>query len=286
MAWQKYPLVFNLHSPLHIGYRKTGNLQQTRKYVPGKVIWAALTARLTRDSANGSNATEYQRIGALLKENFRFGYFYPAIPKKNSSITTPDDVKECFFWEKETEFDFRFLASYASTALNYDCQSTEEGSLHEVEYIAAQTRPLKRDEQPQQVFLIGAIYLKSDAVNIPPLKEWRNAIKKIQLGGEKNAGWGRVELVNELKPTAKEPGVEYNQGDYIKEHVFVSQHNDIADKIQGRVEPFVGWERASAAESKRSWQISTPFVCFAPGSRVTEKIRFKISEYFGILQSD
>ena len=48
MAWQKYDLAFQLLAPLHIGYRKVGNLMQSRGYVPGKNLWAALTARLTR----------------------------------------------------------------------------------------------------------------------------------------------------------------------------------------------------------------------------------------------
>ena len=53
MAWTHYRLKFRLISPLFVGFRRSGNLWETRRYVPGKVLWAALTARLTRDRGLG-----------------------------------------------------------------------------------------------------------------------------------------------------------------------------------------------------------------------------------------
>ncbi|HEX9926566.1 MAG TPA: hypothetical protein VGD99_28225, partial [Anaerolineae bacterium] len=84
MAWQKYELIFRLLSPLHIGHRKVSNLMQSRSYVPGKVLWAALTARLTRDYDNGRDGQRYEKIGNKVCQHFRFGYLYPALPTDGS----------------------------------------------------------------------------------------------------------------------------------------------------------------------------------------------------------
>src|SRR5213082_2804295 len=72
MTWTAYRIVFRLLSPMHIGWRKVGNLQQTRPYVLGRSLWGALTARLTRIS--GSN--DYSEIGEQVDQQLAFTYFY------------------------------------------------------------------------------------------------------------------------------------------------------------------------------------------------------------------
>jgi len=79
MSWQCYDLIFRLMAPLHVGWRKSGNLQQTRGYVPGKNQWAALTARLTREYDDGAKGQRYVEIGQKVQKHFRFGYLYPAL---------------------------------------------------------------------------------------------------------------------------------------------------------------------------------------------------------------
>jgi hypothetical protein len=51
MNWIGYRVVFRLRSPLHIGWRKAGNVQVTRPYLTGRSFWGALTERLVRDTA-------------------------------------------------------------------------------------------------------------------------------------------------------------------------------------------------------------------------------------------
>ena len=53
MTWRAFEVVLRLRSPMHIGCGKVGNLQRTRPYVTGRVLWGALTMRLTRDAAQG-----------------------------------------------------------------------------------------------------------------------------------------------------------------------------------------------------------------------------------------
>lgn len=287
MTWQKYTLVFKLLSQLHVGYRKVGNLLQTRKYVPGKLIWAALTARLTRDFADGGDANKYREIGDLLKEHFRFGYFYPALAEPNTTnITVSKDLKKHYFWCNEADFDYRFLNSYASTALNSDFQSAEEGSLHEVEFIAPKTRPLGSEDVARQVYLKGEIYLDDSQPLSGTLYHWQDALQNLQLGAERNYGLGRVELMPFEEPQAASIQIELEEGQKIRAHALAN--NQLAPKhavpIQGQVEPLLGWERAPANSQGKHWQISSPFVCYVPGSRVREKMKLEISEDYGLLK--
>ncbi|WP_322797546.1 RAMP superfamily CRISPR-associated protein, partial [Thermoflexus sp.] len=180
MAWVHYVLRFRLLSPLHIGDRKMGNLMQTRPYVTGRVLWAALTARLTRDLGRGTRARGYQGIGAKIKKNFRFGYLWPSL----------DGETPYFPWDHD-DFEYLLLGSYVSTAIDYDRQAAQEGSLHEVEFIA----PVARDGRP--VYLIGDLWVRVDDpwvrdVLSPELQRLWEVLNRLQLGGERTYGWGRV----------------------------------------------------------------------------------------------
>lgn len=273
MTWQKYPLCFRLLSPLHIGYRKIGNLMQTRGYVPGKSLWAALTARLTRDSGNGTDVQCYITIGQAVKESFRFCYLYPALPKDaTKDVKSADDLTIHYPW-KGSLFDYRFLSSYASTALNYDQQAAAEGLLHEVEFIRPWACPLPDDDQPLPVYLVGCLYVQDHLSQ--ELAGWRTALSRVQLGGERGYGWGRVHLESlpdqggPVNPTVK---VEKNKP--VLAHVRAE-----GVSLVGPVEPLVGWERDSDENSVRNWRLSSATICYVPGAVVTTESTFVIGHY-------
>ena len=75
MDWQPYRLVYQAKSPIHIGYRTLGFIQRTRYYIPGRALWGAITANLTR--AYGSYE-QYGPVGEDVKSSILFSYFYPA----------------------------------------------------------------------------------------------------------------------------------------------------------------------------------------------------------------
>ncbi len=181
MTWTAYQVSFRLLSPLHIGWRKLGNLQQTRPYVTGRGLWGALTARLTRE-LGGSN---YQEIGKQIDEQLAFTYFYPST-QPDYPPTQSDDA---FLWpwsDRWDEFSWTFLGSYASTALE-NARNAEAGSLHETEFIAPYTRNSTSDEESVPVYLVGYIF-EQDTCNL----SWQRALSKLQLGGERGYGWGRI----------------------------------------------------------------------------------------------
>ncbi len=277
MAWTYYPLKLRLLSPLHIGYRKVGNLMQTRPYVPGKVLWAALTARLTRMAGKGADGQAYQDTGAAVRRHFRLGYLWPSL----------DGTSPYWPWEHE-DFDYLLLNSYASTALNYDQQSAEEGSLHETEFMA----PVARNGQA--VHLVGDLWVREG--DLPDaLRGWKDAFQKLQLGGERTYGWGRVACCSEWSDGQR------GSGTTTAGHIWREQNGEIVltlpvdkDKrltahavatgergvsgIVGPVEPLVGWERDNE-NSGRTWRLSTALICWAPDSRPSEDIAIQVGPY-------
>ena len=276
MVWQKYELVFRLLSPLHIGYRRVGNLQQTRGYVPGKNLWAALTVRLTRDFDDGTAGLRYQAIGESVKSGFRFGYLYPAVPKDgNQDVESVGDLETHYPW-KDDLFAYRFLSSYTSTALDHGRQVAAEGLLHETEFIRPWAQPLSDDSQPLPVHLVGSIYVRENLGGA--LAGWSMALERIQVGGERGYGWGRLRLCPKslsAQAFCEEPTVVVAKGDPILAHVSAGQCEDIV----GPIEPLVGWERDNTDKSTKNWRLSSPLICYAPGASVTVERSFTIGHY-------
>lgn len=271
MAWTHYALKFRLLSPMHIGYRKVGNLMQTRPYVPGKNLWAALTARLTRDHHDGRQSECYRIIGGLVQQHFRFGYLWPSL----------NGIEPYFPW-KYDDFDYQVLDSYASTALDYTANAAHEGSLHETEYIA----PRARTEMP--VYLLGDLWVKA---SLPKeLIYWKREMDKLQLGGERAYGWGHLAYCSDWKNVQLERGrtiadhewkekngkivLTLNENDKITAHALASGPGAVGS-LTGPIEPLVGREwKEFAGQCVRFAD-----VYFSPGCKVVdEKTNFEIKD--------
>jgi hypothetical protein len=226
-----------------------GNLQATRPYVPGRVLWAALTARLTRNLGMGCREEEYRSTGQNLLENLRFGYLWPS----------QDGQNPCYPWDDPDEFDYHFLNSYVSTALDYDKQGAQDGSLHEAEFIMPRTR------QGQPVYLTSWLWARDDSLE----STWQQALGQVMLGGERRYGWGRVKLVSEWipldNPVIPNPeGFTWNKP--IPAHCRVVG-DPIAD-WSGEVEPLVGWEaKEGGARKALTAQVTA---AYAPGAKGSE----------------
>lgn len=285
-----YRVIFRLRTLLHIGQGKSGNVQFTRPYVTGRVMWGALTARLTRDQHQGSgpvtNSAKYEKVGRCVHNELAFTYFYPTV--KNGDHADVD----LWPWEKESAFRRRFLSSYASTALSYPRQSALEGSLHEVECITPYTQDQDTKQQAQPVYLLGYIFAKDDT-NL----EWKSALNRLQIGGEQGYGWGRIELENISELTDPEifgmytvdrsswpPVLELTKEQTVLAHTCVP---DSASKIEGDVEPLVGRETKINGNGKGGFGtiLSQARICWIPGSSVTGDARIRIGHY-GIWEYD
>lgn len=262
MTWQAYRVVFRLLAPIHIGYRKVGNIQLTRPYVTGRVLWGALTARLTRDMVFTPRGEDYIEKGKQVNERLAFTYFYPAVEE--------DGDYKPYLPPFDDEFYYRFLFTYASTALEYDRFAAEEGSLHEVEYIGPYTR-----DEGAPVYLAGYVFAKDSG-----LSGWQRALERVQLGGERGYGWGKVRL-EKLKSLQRDinvfgykVGLEGNRPTVTvpKDHPLLAHTDAEGISAAGPIEPLVGreWENLPNPERRvgAGQHLSKAEICYAPGSTI------------------
>ncbi|MCS7032179.1 MAG: hypothetical protein NZL92_11715 [Gloeomargarita sp. SKYG116] len=252
MTWTLYRLSFRLLAPLHIGWFKQGNVQRTRPYVTGKALWGALTARLARDI--GSN--DYTKLGDQVSNQLAFSYFYPS--------TAPSCV--CLWpWDDPEGFAWRYLSTYASTALDPEHNTAKEGTLHETECLSPHTR----DGEP--VYLVGYIFERAGCT-----LTWRDALARLQLGGERTRGWGRVQPHGEPQRTtdfwqgwdvdlsAQRPALRCTSSNpRCFAHLAVDQSQDVA----GDLEPLVG--RQTAAADQHGERLVAHGLFWQPGAQVS-----------------
>ncbi len=262
MNWQVYKVCFRLLTPLHIGASKVGNLQRTRPYLPGKALWGALTARLTRDVP--SFGGDYAKVGQQVNEQLALSYFYPAV----------SDQVTLWPWDESGEFDWRYLGSYAGTALDYNQNSAQAGTLHETEYIA----PITRDGKI--VHLVGYLFARHDCT-----LRWQEALPRLQLGGERTYGWGRVQVVScvagaetlfdqhTLDLRNDRPGIEVAEGVHLLAHTLTSGTTE--GQFQGKLTPLVGRETREAHSHGQTFAAHTPIV-YEPGATVRNSLCIQI----------
>jgi hypothetical protein len=286
MNWKCFDLTFNIKSAIHIGYRKIGLLQLTRYYVPGKNLWAALTARMTPILRNSPSRLDYEEIGVLLRKNTIFSYFYL---QNDVKLLTPKfkEGKGLLYGDFfQDEFEQRFIASIPSTAIEHEMGSAEYGSLHEIEVITGGDK-----ETGNPVYLCGHLFVK-DQENLNFQEndislESKSIIQILKegvlVGGERSYGFGKIclkefhetrsseyELKNEILVTL-------GAGTPIQAHLKVTE----GVSLKGEVEAFSGrkWGAKGSGREK-----SKPLIAWIPGSIAEENYQLKIGE-FGVLES-
>lgn len=284
MAWQAYRLVFRLESPLHIGWRKIGNLMQTRHYVPGRNWWGAVTASLTR----WLGTTNYRRTGGWVRENLRFGYFFPAA-KVDEPLYPVQSAGETVYGNNglgEAKFERCFLSALASTAIAPQANVAEEGSLHEVEFL----KPSLGLGQP--VYLVGHLFVhqseevttSSDDVEVQGLSLFSQVLAWLQIGGERRYGFGRLTLCrDECRRVNNVFGylLEEQDGRYRvtvrRQQPLLAHATASGLHLNGSIEPLVSREWAQQSGPGR--QITLLGLCYTPGSVVASDTTFTIGHY-------
>lgn len=282
MSWQAYKLVYQAMGPIHIGWHTLGYIKLTRHFIPGKNIWGALTANLTR--TYGSGTQDYEYFGNKLKgesPELLPGYFYPSYDRVNPLL--PRFTKKGLQYGKDlykSKFEKTFIGSTGQTAILPASNAAEDETLHESEYIGSQVE-IKGQHKP--VFFIGHLFLREDSkdfgwsdyrFNLHPV------IKEIFVGGDKKYGWGRLQLVNDPETDGpqrdifghklvKDPlSLRINKEEPLPAHIKISN----AIKIKGDIEPLVGreWSTGSEVGTKNGagQMISKVELCWIPGSMI------------------
>lgn len=289
MSWTAYQLVFRLESPLHVGWRKTGNLMQTRAYVPGRIFWGAVTANLTR-CLGYSN---YEAIGNLVRDHLRFGYFFlavemekPLIPRqKNSDVVNGDGDR------KETAFHRKFISSVASTVIAPDSFAAQEGSLHEVEFIT----PSIGVGAP--VFLVGHLFVNPNneidvddgGITYQGISLFDDVLHSLQIGGERRYGYGKITLHTPPRLMSENKIFNYSlhldnlQVDVPRGKPFLAHVHVEGVSAVGEVEPLVSreWAQESSENGKSGagHLVSNLGICYAPGGVSENAETFTIGDY-------
>lgn len=279
MVARVFHVVLQLRSPMHIGRGKVGNVQRTRGYVTGRAMWGALTLRLTRDRMQQSTLTlepvTYEQVGLELQQGLAFSYLYPTV----------DSTGKLTQWPWQPGFDSRFLSTYPSTALVYPERSADEGSLHEIEFVSPYTL-----DTGEPVFLSGYLF---EGIDVPG---WKQAMARLQLGGERGYGWGQVNLVRldelgKAEDAAKSPYAIWPGCEFVpvlgaprlklQEKTTIYGHLDanraLMSVVEGPLEPLMGRETVSASGAGQ--QVVRAKICYAPGSVVKKPIQVQIGPF-------
>jgi hypothetical protein len=202
------------------------------------------------------------------------------------------------------EFEKKLISSIASTAIEPDSLSAEEGMLHEIEFI----NPYTVDDR-KPVLLKGLLWIKESLENgFSFIKEdgklfikydtqqvsFNELVNSFQIGGERKYGFGLVTLdefreVNDynltnLNFTGK--WIEKNNEVYLTLYQdnlvwsHISYSNDIS--IKGNIEPLVGRDWGNDGAGRR---LDTRGLFWSPGSVLNKDKTFKIIE-FGLWKTE
>lgn len=291
MTWEAFQLTFRLQSPLHSGHGKIGNIQKTRLYVTSRMLWGALTARITRLQ----RGSDYARIGKLTKGYLRTSYFFPCLDENGERPILP--------WVEHYQLEYQInglpfkveasiverliLTSYTSTAISVNTLTAEEGSLHEVELISDRylidfSEGDIKVRAGDPVYLSGVFFIATDAPR--EIKEhWRKALTQVQVGGERSYGFGQMTLIGEphltnslfgysLNLCQEHPEVTVKKDEPLLAHVRVEEESD----LKGIVEPFLG--RETLNDGRFGTNLSKAEVCWMPGSTAAETKVFCVKE--------
>lgn len=283
MAWQLYQVVYELHSPLHIGYHKIGSVQRTRYYVPVRNIWGAVTEKLTRCgfTAPGVPEGSYAEIGKWVRTHCAFSYWFLQDGEEllcpQYSLT--DDI--LYGSLRQFEFERRHLSALVTTALDAATTSAEAGSLHEIEILT----PCGGDDH-QRTTLAGWILLDDVAAGVlGDESKWSQWLGDLQVGGERRYGFGRVRLHKDgwrsqvdgrifgsyrVRCAGDRPQVEVTEEKPFLAHTFTQ-----GVSASGAIEPLVG--RETVGSDRFGGKLTSAELCWVPGSICETTLWFELA---------
>ncbi len=301
---QIYEVTYKALSPIHIGYKSIGILDTTRYYITGKAVWGAITASATRHLIDTPGKEEYKYVGEIVRKNIRTTYFFPKV--ENTVYYPVYEKGELRYGGlSKNAFEKIFIYSFVSTALG-KTKTADENTLHEVEYI--KNRVLITDDF-KDVYWIGYFFVNDGTFSANEnIKEFileikteeedftvkggdremeaSEILKQIQVGGERNYGFGNLRLEAKLQnideKTDNEFGCEIEEN-RVKSEIALGHVYYENLKYTGEIEPFVGreWgEKGSGRETSiNKGGKNAPCVFFVPGTRFERELEFEVKDY-------
>lgn len=292
MAWHSYQLTYRLLTPLHVGYRRLGNIQRTRYYLPGRNLWGAIAARLTRACYTRPRPADYLAVGDYVRGHVIASYFYPKLADGEPCYPRLEQGNWHYGNLPAADFEARFIGSFSSTALTASTWTAEEATLHEIEFIAPKVQTDRPPARP--VYLQGYLYLDQDRSTAPPpLQDLDDTtildhLTELFVGGERGYGFGRMvrhgESAGRKVIADPQPRPCDLDGNTLRAHLRVQQAGQAI--IQGPLEPLVGREwangRRGGVRRGAGQDVSEAIVAWAPGGAIEGDIPSLAVTAFGI----
>ncbi len=300
MAWTLYRITWRLESPLHSGFARLGNIQRTRLYVTGRMLWGAMTARLTRDQGR----SDYVKVGCEVNKCLHFSYGYLCFTEDGSLPLLPEYTAKGLRFNlgdksmnkslNEREAQRLCLTSYASTALDYSNNAAVDGSLHEVEFISPLSLCEMNDlsiKAGQPLCLTAFIAESDETAANEAVRDWKESLDRLRVGGERNYGFGKLSLKSRTDAGSDWWGIEFvreNAQVKIKSDQRLLAHTEavaslFAETIKhGSLEPLVG--RDTTPQGAFGQNVRHVGVCWQPGTKIEKAITCQIKP-MGIWQA-
>jgi len=301
--WREITVSFKLKSPLHIGYMpfKGSVISPTRYYVPGRNLWGAVTKHITEYLHKNPTAEDYRNIGAMVKDNFRFSYFYVY---DGMNIHFPRYTEQALKYGNisRSEFEHKFIGSQISTTIDTTGTAKNE-SLHEIEFINNKFKD--NNGNIRDVRIIGYIWAREN-VDIDGKKiigsnkegilvDEFNIIEDLILGGESKYGFGHVlfDPIDGVKfpiTTCKteELKIKLLNDNYIIAHLKYGK----GVKFKGDIELLAGRgyydpkDPKCKSTNEPGEAISEPEYYFSPGTHILDDTKVYTMSWNGTLKRD
>lgn len=288
-----YRLTYRALSPLHIGFKQIRFLKTTRYYITGRAVWGAVTANVTRHLIDTPTSKDYQTVGKFVKKNIKSTYFFPRVDNTIYCFACEND--ELKYGEfSEHQFERTFIHSLVSTALDRT-GTADEGTLHEVEYIRDRVRV---KDEIKNVYWVGYLFVdekSEDGLKIATEEKdftvtkgsktmgASEILKRIEIGGERNYGFGKLELEGAMEKANEIFGHQLD-GDRIKSKIALAhvKYEEIA--YTGDIEPLVGreWGEGGSGRKRpadREGDGVSDGIYFAPGTCFEDEVAFEVADY-------
>lgn len=284
--WDRITVVFKLKSPVHIGYLpfKGSVVSPTRYYIPGRNFWGAITKRVTEYLFQEPSAQNYRQIGEGVMNNFVFSYFYVY---NSEEIYFPRYTDEGLKFGDDTklitkpEFEYRFVSSLISTAIDSDSLTAKDETLHEIEFINNKFKD--KDGNIKNVKIAGCVWIKKGAkIHDRQVKigskiaiDDFDILEELIVGGESKYGFGyiAVDSINKvdfsMAPFSWEnpEQVIIAKKDFLVGHLRYNQNI----KFKGEIEILTGRgyydpKNPQSGDDKPGKTIYKPDYYFSPGT--------------------
>ncbi|NCA89917.1 MAG: hypothetical protein EOM92_13680 [Gammaproteobacteria bacterium] len=167
---------------VHIGAGRAGMVSRAQGFVPGHVVAYAIAAVLGR--CQGGKPEDYDQAIKAVRHQCRCGPLFIQADEPEDSGQTISLLPR----RDRARIERDYLIGVNHTALDGSVRRHLDGGLFEVEAIA----PCRQHQARQPTLLAGGLWLEEGGLVLG--EDLKKLLAHLVLGGERNAGLGRVAL--------------------------------------------------------------------------------------------